>query len=161
MGSLTPVLDRIPTAARIPVVLYAHDCGGPGVEAAAWGERLGREGFAVIAPDSRARSDGATARCPPSDGAALATRQWEIRYALDQIRTLSWVRQSAVFLLAVGDGAAAAARDDTLVLTGSIVIGEAIPARRPSPSLSLERTGGAGDTDYGVVVDFLRRLTPR
>lgn len=153
-----PSLDRIPVGTRVPAVLYAHDCGGPGPEAVAWGERLSREGYAVIAPDSSARSDGATARCPTSGAAALATRQAEIRYALRQIRPLSWVRQSAVFLLAVGEGAAAAARDDTWDVAGTISIGEPARAGR-RPALTLERR--ADDPGNGPVVDFLRRLTPR
>jgi dienelactone hydrolase len=160
MDTLAPLLDRMTAAARVPVVLYVHDCRGLGAEAAAWGERLGRDGYAVIAPDSRARSDDGTLRCAPSGGLAEATREGEIRYALGQIRTLSWVRQSAVFLLAVGEGAAAAARDDTLALTGSIVIGEAAWPVRASPSLRLEGAG-AGDTDYRAAIDFLRNLTPR
>lgn len=161
LATLAAILERIPPGTRVPAVLYAHDCGGPGAEAAAWGERLSRAGYAVIAPDSRARSDGVTDRCP-SGTTALATREAEIRYALRQLRTLSWVRQRAVFLLAVGEGAAAAARDDGLELTGWISLGEAIPPRRIAHSLTLERTTPAGlpsEDEQRAVVEFLRRLT--
>jgi hypothetical protein len=117
----------------------------------------------VIAPDSRARSDGATRRCP-SDGGALATRQGEIRYALRQLGTLGWIRQRAVFLLAVGEGAVAAARNERLELTGSIAIGHGVPPTRGAPSLTLERPGptsAPSDDEQRAVVEFLRRLTPR
>jgi hypothetical protein len=160
MAALASVLDRLPAATRIPVVLYAHDCGGPGLEAAAWGERLSRAGYAVIAPDSRARSDHATVHCARSDAAVLATRQGEIRYALRQIKTLPWVRHYAVFLLAVGEGAAAAARDDTLELTGSIVIGQAPRPGHAAPLLRLARAAVA-EAEFDAVIEFLRRLTPR
>jgi dienelactone hydrolase len=142
-------------------VLYAHDCGGPGAAAAAWGERLSREGYVVIAPDSRARSDGATARCPSSGAAPLATREGEIRYALRQVRLLPWVRQSAVFLLAVGEGATAAARDDTLAVTGSIVVGETAQPARGAPSLQLEGAGVPDEAESRRAIEFLRRLAPR
>jgi hypothetical protein len=117
----------------------------------------------VIAPDSHARSDGATRRCP-SDGAALATRQGELRYALRQLRTLGWIRQRAVFLLAVGEGAVAAAREDRLELTGAIAIGDGLPPGRGARSLTLERPASATparEDEQRAVVEFLRRLTPR
>lgn len=160
---MIPVLERIPAATRVPVVLYAHDCGGPGAEADAWGERLSRAGYAVIAPDSGARSDGVTRRCP-SGTTALATRQGEIRYALRQLRTLPWVRLQAVFLLAVGEGAAAAARDDRLEVTGWIALGEGTPPARAARSLTLERSAPAdrpSEEEQRAVMDFLRRRTPR
>jgi Dienelactone hydrolase family len=164
MQTAAPVLERLPAAASVPVVLYAHDCAGLGPEATAWGDRLVHEGYAVIAPDSRARADGAAIRCGAGDAAGLVTRQAEIGYALDQIRTLSWVRPHAVFLLAVGQGAAAAARDDGGGFTGAVLIGAAVPrSRRASPSLWRDAgsTGCPSDEEQQAVVDFLRALTPR
>jgi hypothetical protein len=116
----------------------------------------------MIAPDSRARPGGGPG-CA-SDGAALAAREAELRYALRQIRILAWVRQHAVFVLAVGQGAAAVARDDDASLAGSILIGLPSEPHRAAPSLGLIGGGPSGAPavdDQQAVVDFLRRLTLR
>jgi dienelactone hydrolase len=104
-----------PSGARgEPVVVYAHGCGGIDDDLRGWAELLTRHGYAVIAPDHRARGN----RAPTCGGAAfygrgdldaLATREGEIRYALRQVRTLPWVRQDAVFLLGFDHGAVVAA----------------------------------------------------
>ena len=165
MAGLTEALDRLPPTASIPVVVYAHDCPGPGPDLAVWADLLVRQGYAVIAPDSRARSDGATSRCTPGDAAMLATRAAEIEYAVLQVSTLSWVRQSAVFLLAVGRGAAAAARTDGRSVTAAVLVGVVEGAsRRASPTLVLDDGAASGVPsvdDERQAIDFLRRLTPR
>ena len=97
----------------MPVVIYAHDCAGPDDELRRWADLLTRHGYAVIAPDHRARAGRAPA-CggPPLYGRGdiemLATREAEIGYAIRQVQTLPWVRRHAVFMLGVGQGAVVA-----------------------------------------------------
>jgi dienelactone hydrolase len=112
----------------IPVVVYAHGCAGLDDDLSRWAALLTRHGYAVIAPDHRARGAGVLA-CRdrglygPSDLPALATRDAEIRYALRQVRTLAWVRQDAVFLLGFGQGAVIAAGHAGPPFSGYILTG--------------------------------------
>jgi dienelactone hydrolase len=162
LDKLTGLLDRLSATASVPVVVYAHDCAGLGPELAVWADRLARHGYAVIAPDSFARSGRAPTCAPGVD--ALLTREAEIRYALRQVRTQSWVRQRAVFLLGVGQGATIAARGATGAVTGTVIIGAAGESRRVSPALVREGGGppaAPSEDDQRAVVDFLQRLTPR
>jgi dienelactone hydrolase len=100
----------------VPVVVYAHGCAGldHDDDLAGWAELLTRQGYAVIAPDHRAR-DGRRPACDTpalyerGDLAMLATREAEVAYALRQIRTLPWARPRAVFLLGFDHGAVVAA----------------------------------------------------
>ena len=163
LDELTDRLDRLPATASVPVVVYAHDCAGLGPEVAVWADRLARHGYAVIAPDSFARS-GRAPTCAPGDVDALLTREAEIRYALRQVRTQSWVRQRAVFLLGVGQGATIAARGSVGAVMGTVIIGAAGESRRASPALVREGGGPSAtpsEDDQHAVVDFLQRLTPR
>jgi dienelactone hydrolase len=163
LDALTPRLDRLPATSSVPVVVYAHDCNGLGPELAVWADRLARHGYAVIAPDGFARS-GRASVCEPGDVDALLTREAEIRYALRQVRAQSWVRQRAVFLLGVGQGATIAARGAVGAVTGTVIIGGAGESRRPSPALVREGGGASAppsEDDQRAVVDFLQRLTPR
>ena len=117
-----------PAAADVPVVIYAHDCAGPDEELRRWADLLTRHGYAVIAPDHRARA-GRVHVCggPPlyerGDVEMLATREAEIGYAVRQARTLPWVRHQAVFLLGVGQGAVVAGAH-----AGSGVVGYVLTA---------------------------------
>ena len=162
LDALTARLDRLP-ATSVPVVVYAHDCPGLGPEVAVWADRLARHGYAVIAPDGFARS-GRAPTCAPSDVDALLMREAEIRYALRQVRTESWVRQRAVFVLGVGQGATIAARGAVGAVTGTVVIGGAGESPRRSPALVREGGGPLStpsEDDQRAVVDFLQRFTPR
>ena len=163
LDALSDRLDRLSATASVPVVVYAHDCAGLGPELAVWGDRLARQGYAVIAPDSFARS-GRAPTCAPGDVDGLLTRETEIRYAVRQVRTQSWVRQRAVFVLGVGQGATIAARGGVGAVTGTVIIGAAVESRRPSPALVREGSGPSAapsEDDQRAVVDFLQRLTPR
>ncbi len=162
LDELTARLDRLPATTGLPVVVYAHDCAGLGPEVAVWADRLARQGYAVIAPDSFARS-GRTPTCAPGDVDALLMREAEIRYALGQVRTQSWVRQRAVFLLGVGQGGTVAARGAVGAVMGTVIIGAAGESRRASPALVREggRPSAPSEDDQRAVVDFLQRLTPR
>jgi len=163
LDALTARLDRLPATISVPVVVYAHDCAGLGPEAAVWADRLARHGYAVIAPDGFARS-GRAPTCAPGDAGALLTRESEIRYALRQVRTQSWVRQRAVFLLGVGQGATIAARGAVGAVMGTVIIGGAGEPPRRSPALVREGRGPSAapsEDDQRAVIDFLQRLTPR
>jgi dienelactone hydrolase len=158
LDALEALLNRLP-AASVPVVLYAHDCAGLGSDATIWGELLARQGFAVIAPDSFARG-GRTPTCAPGDVDTLLTRESEIRYALRQVRTAPWVRQRAVFVLGVGQGATIAARGAVGAVTATVVIGRPVQTPRASPVLVRERSDPATEGDQRAVVEFLQRFTP-
>ena len=107
------------------MVVYAHDCQGFDDDLRRWTDLLTGQGYAVIAPDHRAH--GRLRACNTStvydagDTETLVTREAELRYALAQIRTLRWVRQEAVFLLGVGQGAVAAAGYGGPPFTGYIL----------------------------------------
>jgi dienelactone hydrolase len=160
MDALTTLLDRLPATTSLPVVVYAHDCAGLGPEVAGWGELLARHGYAMIAPDSFARS-GRAPTCAPGDVDTLLTRESEIRYALRQVRTSSWVRQRAVFLLGVGQGGTIAARGAVGAVMATVVIGATGESPRASPALVREHSGPPSEDDHRAVVEFLQRFTPR
>jgi dienelactone hydrolase len=159
-------LERTWQAARIirpagaatrdtPVVVYAHDCGGLDDELSRWAELLTPPGYAVIAPDHRARGGSprpcsTTALYGPADVEMLAAREAELRYALRQVRRLPWVRQQAVFLLGVGQGAVVAAGLGEPAFAGYVITawtctspyprgGLATPLTRPVLALRWER----------------------
>jgi dienelactone hydrolase len=163
LDALARLLHRLPASTSVPVVVYAHDCTGLGPEVAVWADRLARHGYAVIAPDSFARS-GRAPTCAPGDVDTLLTREAEIRYALRQVRTESWVRQRAVFVLGVGQGATVVGRGAVGAVMGTVIIGGAGEPPRGSPALVREGGGpssGPSEDDQRAVVDFLQRLTPR
>ena len=104
----------IPSGAKLPVVLYLHDCAGMKIEAMRDIEELAAIGFVVFAPDSfdnRARKSDCVrfefvAGLNPD---AYVQRQAEIMVAIAQLRGLPWVDQSAIVLYGLGEGALAAA----------------------------------------------------
>lgn len=104
----------IPTTAKLPAVLYLHDCPGLKTEAVHDVDELAAAGFAVFAPDSfdsRARKSDCVrfefvAGLNPD---AYAQRQSEIIVALAEMRKLPWVDGSAIVLYGLGEGALAAA----------------------------------------------------
>lgn len=160
LDALASRLDQLPASSSIPLVIYVHDCPGLGREVDLWGERLAAQGYAVIAPDSLARS-GRAPRCPPRDLDTVLTRESEIRYAVAQARATPWVRQRAVFVLGVGQGATIVARGGVGRVTGTAIVGGSGDPRRVSPALVREPDGPPSEEDLGAVVDFLQRLTPR
>lgn len=124
-----------------PVVVYAHGCAGIDDDLRRWAALLTGHGYAVIAPDHRAHGGRqpacrATGLYGPADVATLATRDAEIRYALRQVRTLPWVRQSGVFLMGVGQGAVVAAGYTGPAFTGYIVTGWSCTSPHPRGRLA-------------------------
>lgn len=104
----------IPSDAKLPTVLYLHDCPGLKIEAVRDIEELAAIGYAVFAPDSfdsRERKSDCVrfefiAGLNPD---AYIQRQAEIVVALAELRKLPWVDQSAIVLYGLGEGALAAA----------------------------------------------------
>jgi dienelactone hydrolase len=125
----------------VPVVMYAPGCAGLDDDLRRWADLLTGHGYAVIALDPRARG-GRAAACSATtlysaaDVPALATREAEIRYALRQVRTLSWVRQQGVFLLGVGQGAVVAGGYTGPAFTGYILTAWTCTAPHPRAGLA-------------------------
>jgi dienelactone hydrolase len=130
----------------IPLVVYAHGCAGLDDDLRDWAELLTAHGYAVIAPDHRARG-GRPPACDtspvyrPGDIDTLVARDAELRYALRQVRTLPWVRQPAVFLLGFDQGAVVAAAYTGPPFTGYIITGWTCTSPHPRGGLAtaLER----------------------
>jgi dienelactone hydrolase len=129
------------TPGEVPVVMYAPDCAGLDDDLRRWADLLTGHGYAVIAIDPRARGG----RAPACDAAtlysradlpALATREAEIRYALRQVRTLSWVRQGSVFLLGLGQGAVVAGGYTGPAFSGYILTGWTCTSPHPRGGLA-------------------------
>jgi dienelactone hydrolase len=146
-------LERTWTAARIvrpsappgprgvPVVVYAHGCAGLDDDWRGWAELLPGHGYAVIAPDHGARGGRAPACDTPTlygprDVDLLVARDGEVRYALRQVRTLSWVRQQAVFLLGFDHGAVVAAAYTGPPFTGYVITGWTCTSPHPRGQLA-------------------------
>lgn len=130
--------NDIPRSARLPAVLYLHDCPGLKIEAVHDIDELAASGFAVFAPDSfdsrRRKSDCVrfefVAGLNPD---AYVQRQAEILVALAEMRKLSWIDGSAIILYGLGEGALAAANYPGhdfrgVVLTGWTCGGAQYPA---------------------------------
>lgn len=117
-----------PPGAKLPAILYLHDCPGLKIEAIRDIDELAALGFAIFAPDSfdnRARKSDCVrfdfvAGLNPD---AYLQRQSEILVALTEMRKIPWIDSSAILLYGLGEGALAAAnypgRDfGGVVLTG-------------------------------------------
>ncbi len=125
--------------------MYAPGCAGIDDDLDRWVEVLTRQGYAVIAVDHPARGDraracGATTLYGPADIQTLATRDAELRYALRQVRTLSWVRQAGVFLLGVGQGAVVVGGYAGPPFTGYILTGWTCTSPHPRGGLATALT---------------------
>lgn len=134
-----------PAQHGVPVVVYTHDCAGIDDDLPRWAERLTGHGYAVIAPDHRARGGrapvcSATTLYGPADGQTLATREAEVRYALRQLRTLPWVRQTGVFLMGLGQGAVVAAGYTGPAFTGYVLTGWSCTSPHPRGGLATATT---------------------
>jgi dienelactone hydrolase len=130
-----------PGQGAVPVVMYAPGCAGIDDDLGRWARLLMAHGYAVIAIDHRARGGhapvcSATTLYSAADVPALATREAEIRYALRQVRTLSWVRQGSVFLLGVGQGAVVAGGYTGPPFSGYILTGWTCTSPHPRGGLA-------------------------
>ncbi len=107
-------LAHIPADAKLPAVLYLHDCPGLKIEAVRDVDELAAAGFAVFAPDSFDSRDRKSdcvrfeyvAGLNPD---AYLQRQSEILVALTEMTKLPWIDGSSIILYGLGEGALAAA----------------------------------------------------
>ena len=99
-------LAKIPPGIKLPTIIYAHGCSG--LWSSSLFAKLANWGFAVIAPDSFARS-GRVATCGSAAAwrGTNALRREEIRYAAQQARNLPWVDPDNLFLLGDSEGGGA------------------------------------------------------
>lgn len=108
------IFADVPAGAKLPAILYLHDCPGLKIEAVRDIDELANIGFAVFAPDSFDNRDRKSdcvrfefvAGLNPD---AYVQRQSEILVALTEIRKLPWIDGSAIILYGLGEGALAAA----------------------------------------------------
>jgi dienelactone hydrolase len=107
-------LQRLPRRVAWPTVVFLHGCTGIQAPERRIAGMLTRMGYAVILPNSQARSDR------PSD-CNVGTGEWglapivhyfrraELRDAMSRVRSLPWVDMSNLFLGGFGEGAKAVA----------------------------------------------------
>lgn len=105
-------MRSFPRGTRFPTVVFLHGCTGIGN--LPFLEELGRQGFAVVAPDSFARRYRPL-QCDPETsrgGQNLFVydfRTAELTYALERLPALSWVDLDNLFLIGASEGAVTAA----------------------------------------------------
>jgi len=128
VGELERTLEAIPRDPRLPSVIYLHGCRGFEDDLTVWAGALTGAGYAVFAPDARARGGPAPACDGPmlytrDDIARFAQREAEVRYVVQQMWTLAWVAPEAVFLLGFDQGGVVAAGWRERQFAGIVVTG--------------------------------------
>ena len=112
-GTMAEILAS-PPSGSLPTIIHMHGCTGIGSADIDFARHLARNGFAVIVPDSMARS-WRPLQCDPwtqTGGYNLFVydfRQAEIAYALEEIKDLGWVDRRNLFLIGASEGGVAAA----------------------------------------------------
>ncbi len=91
---------------KLPAVIYLHGCAG-NTAGHHWGRILGQLGFAFFAPDSLARPRDSLCWTGGMDY-RISLRREEYRYALAELRKLSWIDQKRIILMGSSEGAQAA-----------------------------------------------------
>ncbi len=116
---------RLPPQTRFPTVVFMHGCTGIGN--IAFLEELGRQGFAVIAPDSFARRFRPL-QCEPGTqrgGRNLFIydfRSAELTYALERLPELPWVDLDNLFLIGASEGGVTAALFRADVFNARVIV---------------------------------------
>lgn len=116
---------RLPDATRFPTVMFLHGCTGIGN--LKFLTDLGRQGFAVIAPDSFARRYRPL-QCDPENqrgGRNLFIydfRTAELTYALERLPTLGWVDLDNLFLIGASEGGVTAALFRADVFNARVIV---------------------------------------
>ncbi|HTO12437.1 MAG TPA: dienelactone hydrolase family protein [Candidatus Binatia bacterium] len=128
VSEVEPALAAVPPGTRLPSVLYVHGCRGFEDDLTQWASALSAAGYAVFAPDSSARGER-----PPACAAAtlyartdiprFTGREAEVRYTLQQMRTLAWLVRESVFLLGFDQGGVVAAGWREREFAGIIITG--------------------------------------
>jgi dienelactone hydrolase len=105
-------MREFPSGTRFPTVVFLHGCTGIGNMP--FLEDLGRQGYAVVAPDSFARRYRPL-QCDPKSSRGGRNlfiydfRSAELTYALEQLPELPWVDLDNLFLVGASEGAVTAA----------------------------------------------------
>jgi hypothetical protein len=104
-------LAALPQGQPFPTIIYLHGCDGLYRNNYFVFRDLPKEGYAVIAPDSFART-GRMATCgsPTGSRGTRPLRKEEIQYAARQARNLPWVDSKNLFLFGQSEGGGAAIR---------------------------------------------------
>lgn len=111
-GTAARHMRKFPRGTRLPTVVFLHGCTGIGN--LPFLEELGRQGYAVVAPDSFARRYRPL-QCDPKSsrgGRNLFVydfRSAELTYALERLPDLAWVDLDNLFLIGASEGAVTAA----------------------------------------------------
>ena len=151
LAAAAPRLARQVPHGPVPVVVFAHGCGGFDADSAETFRLLAAHGFAAIAPDHFARpdarlgcatADNATPRRgraaerlaaagPPPDGAYVGRRLDEISLAVWRVRELPWVDRGQVFLVGHSLGHGTAGLWPVRNVAAAAVLGQECRAARP------------------------------
>lgn len=91
-------------SSKVPVILYMHGCNGFRGEGRRFRELLTAEGYAFFAPDSFQRPGRKECSQQGRLRDRVSLRLQEVRYALDQIRNMSWVDQDRIILMGFSEG---------------------------------------------------------
>ena len=107
-------LAAVPAGTRLPSVVYVHGCHGLDDDLAQWATVLTGAGYALFALDSAARGERppvctASTLYVRADQPRFSQREAEVRYALRQMRTFSWLAPESVFLMGFDHGGVVAA----------------------------------------------------
>ena len=143
------VLRRLPAETKLPTVIYLHGCAYRKPAGWTYARWLVKAGYAVIMPDSfqrpnRPKTCDLSTRWRDPDAPyddIQRMRQEEIRYAVEQVKTLSWVDQDNLFLMGHdegGDAVAAYAGDEfkARVISGA-TCSRGLAGRPGLPTLAL------------------------
>ena len=122
-------LKSLPAAMKRPTVVFLHGCAGIQAPERRLEKILTRMGYAVIFPDSKARSfrpndcnvkTGERGLFPPVN----LYRRAELLHTMTRVRELAWVDEGNLFLGGFGEGANAVALwGGNVEVTGFIVTG--------------------------------------
>jgi dienelactone hydrolase len=115
--------------ARLPTVIYFHGCGGiDHGHDVSWARLLRSQGYAVIMPDSMART-GRRSVCDPRsrtwDFSILPqVYQWrfeEVRHSLERAQQLSWVDTDRIYVMGHSEGGYAISRQSLAGARAAII----------------------------------------
>jgi len=121
-------IESIPPGTLMPAIIFLHGCNGIAHEEEAARLVFMEAGYATFFPDSFARSYRRSNCSPLDHQTAMAPethrfRLEEIEYALRQVRQLSWVNQSRIFVMGFSEGGMAVANYRGDGLAGLVITG--------------------------------------
>jgi dienelactone hydrolase len=129
----------VSVARNLPTVVYLHGCTGLTPGDARWARTLTSAGYAVVLPDSFARSYRLS-NCDPKThlgGAFLAAggmRQEEIEHALTMLKAAPWADEGNLFLMGHSEGGGAVARWPEHGFKAHIISGNRCQQGLPAPA---------------------------